>query len=591
MGMPKIRAITEALHGEVIPPRTNRDPVNGKTFRVFSFRRWSSRMQNDGDSDRRQLQAALDYCDRKGWTLDQELVAPAQSGYHQKNGGPLASFFKMVETGTVKPGDVLLFEGFDRFSRQPPDLALPRFLALIHAGIEIHTILDGQIFTLKTVRGNQGQLYGTISAMWGAYLESHNKGGRIRESWKRRRNTASLVCPGWLRPKPDKSGYNVIPRCAAAIARIYEMAIAGHGYEAIARKLNQEGEPPFQQGFLPDTVPVRKRSKGWHYSYVKSLLTDRRVIGEVEFFERHTDDNGKVTKIPTGERRKIYPEAISEAVWQRCQETRRRPNQGKNSVSMSNLFGARLANCVCGASMVQLVKGAKGDYKYLQCLDARRGQDCQHRKLHRYEPIEAFVLAFFGTLAYGEIQPDETTSVLMAEKGKAQREADDIEASYNRLAAAIEGGTGALAAKRLAALESQHVEALARLAAIEKELNGLSTRPMGEQLIQIQELISGMDKLDDAERVAVRSRINRGLASFIDRLVFNDPNPPENAIRPAETVHATEWYVRFKPTVPARLAQSWQAKLVIMLAGWQTGRLKPVVKDGMLSFEGKVKVG
>jgi hypothetical protein len=554
--------------------------MSSQNFRVYSFRRWSSRMQTDGDSDRRQLQAALDYCERKGWTLDHELVAPAQSGYHQKNGGPLASFFKMVETGTVKPSDVLLFEGFDRFSRQPPDLALPRFLALIHSGIEIHTILDGQIFTKQTVRNNQGQLYGTISAMWGAYLESHNKGRRIRESWKRRRDTASLVCPGWLRPKADSTGYDLIPECVVVITRIYELAIAGHGYEAIARMLNRDHVPPFQQGMRPDTKPTRKRSTGWHYSYVRYLLSDRKVIGEAEFFERHTDDSGKVTKLSTGERRKIYPAAISEAMWQRCQDTRRRPNQGKNGVSMSNLFGAGLARCVCGAPMVQLVKGKKNDYKYLQCLDARRGQDCEHRKLHRYELIEQFVLLFIGTLAYGDIGQDESTSVLLTEKSKAQREADDIEREYNDFSRDTKGRRGPLGEKRLAALEDDHKAATKRLQTIEKQLAGLSARPLGERLGEVQKLIANMDQLDGEERVAVRSRINRGLAGFIDCVVFNNPNPPAHAVRPADYVQATEWYIRFRQGWPSHLPmQSTQAKTLIAMMG------KTTVRNGEVTIE------
>jgi hypothetical protein len=313
-----------------------------------------------------------------------------------QEGGSLRRFFDLVNNGTVKHGDVLLFEGFDRFSRQPPDIALPLFLDLVRAGVEIHTINDGQIFTKESVRQNQNQLYGTLSGMWGAYNESKNKGGRIRDAWKVRRERATLVCPAWLKPNADRSGYDLIPECAVVIERIYQLALAGHGVESICRTLNREGVPAFGRHVLDGTKPVRKPSEGWFHSYVRTLLTDRRVIGEAEFYEWETDDKGVTTKKKTGIRKVIYPAAIDEKLFYEVQETRRKVSPGRNGATMANLFGSRLARCVCDAPMTLIRKGTHNSYTYLQCNDARRHQArCENRKLHRYEPVEAFVLEWF----------------------------------------------------------------------------------------------------------------------------------------------------------------------------------------------------
>jgi DNA invertase Pin-like site-specific DNA recombinase len=547
-----------------------------QNFRVFSFQRWSTGAQGspDRDSSDRQDDGAIAYCAERGWTLDERLIDPGRSAYkgqHMQPGGSLWRFFDMTRRGDIKPGDVLLFEGWDRFTRQPVDISIPLFLELIRAGITVITTFDRVEYTKATIRNNSGLLHSSLAAMDAAYRNSYDKGKRVRSAWKKRRDHKTLVCPAWMRPKVDKTGFDLLPACVAVIERIYHLAIAGNGVKTICRTLNGEGVPGFQRHYREGTKPKRKESKGWHHSYVLTLLTDRRVIGEAEFFEWHTDDDGVTTRKTTGERRKIYPAAISEELFVAAQEVRRRPHQGRNGEAMTNLFGAGIARCVCGTRMKYINKGKKGSY--LQCVDAMRGQDCEHRKLHRYELVERFVLLLFGTLAYGEIGQDEATSAIMVEKARAQREADDIEAQYNRILDAIGTGQSTLAAKRLATLEDRHKAVVKRLQSIERQLAELSVRPLGERLGEVQKLIANMDQLDGEERVAVRSRINRGLAGFIDRVVFNDPNPPAHAVRPADYVQATEWYIRFRQGWPPHLpTQSTQAKTLIAMMGKTTIR-------------------
>jgi hypothetical protein len=81
---------------------------------------------------------------------------------------------------------------------------------------------------------------------------------------------------------------------------------------------------------------------------------------------------------------------------------------------------------------------------------------------------------------------------------------------------------------------------------------------------ELRKLIEQMDKLPSIERIAVRSRINRGLSNFIDCVQFNDPNPPKVATRPAEFVEATEWYIRFGDIFPMSLVHGQMAWMVAM---------------------------
>lgn len=567
-------------------------------FRVFSFRRWSKASQTDGDSDRRQLKAALEYCQKMDWPEPESLVDPGKSafrGSHLREGGSLARFFRMVETGIVKPDDKLIFEGFDRFSRQPPDIALPLFLDLIRAGVEIHTTFDGSVYNRQSVRTNQGQLYSTLSYMWAAHLESKNKSGRIRDAWKGRRDRPTLVCPAWVKPNADTTGYDLIPPHATVIERIYQLALQGHGVEWIAKSLNREGVEAFGRHVLDGTQPKRKPSFGWHHSYIRTLLTDRRVIGEAEFFEWHPDDHGEVERKATGIRRKLYPAAVSEELYTQVQATRRTTNQGRNGATMANLFSGGIARCACGSNMTLIRKGARSNYPYLQCNDARRHQmSCVNRKLHRYDVVEAFVLTLFGALAYGDLTPDAGSVALKTELASAQRAAEDIEKDYARFATTVRKGTaGPLAAKQLAAIEAEHVAALEQVSAIQRQLSELGAKPLTADLEEVQGMINKMDSLDGDERLALRSRINRGLRRFIKEIRFNDPQPPRGATRPADFIKANEWYVRFTPTFHASLPRDGvQAKLLMLMMALEnksvTYKRNP---DGTTRVEGRVKLG
>ncbi len=546
--------------------------MSGRHFRVYSFRRWSTVAQNESDSDRRQLHAALDYCEKRGWSLDEQLIDPGKSAYHGRHmlpGGSLRRFFDMIQAGTVRPGDKLIFEGWDRYSRQPPRIAMPLFFDIVNAGVEVHLTDANQALTKKNIDENESLLFGVLVGMQSAHRESRIKASRVRDSWAVRRNTKTKVCPDWMRLVSDE--YKISPVHQAALIRMCELAVAGHGVNSITRTLN--ADPVFGDGF---------GGKGWFHSYVRTLLTDRRLIGEVEFNRIEVDEaTGKRLRIKTGERRKIYPAAVSEELWTQVQAVRRRDWHGRNGATLANLFGGGLAKCACGSSMIMVRRGRPGKYyDYLQCVDAGRKHKCTASKMHPYVIIEQFVLLFFGTLAYGDIGQDETTSTLMVQKAKAQREADDIEAAYHRILDAVGIGQGGLAAKRLAALEDDHKAAVGRVRAIERQLAELSTRPLGERLSEVQKLIANMDQLDGAERVAVRSRINRGLGQFIEKIVFNDSDPPAHAVRPADYVQANEWYIRFRRGWPSHLPiHSPDAKMLAAMMG------KTTVRDGEVTIE------
>jgi len=80
---------------------------NGRQGRVLSYTRWSSKPQALGDSEKRQIEAAEDWCQRHGQALALDRYIDAGvSAYRGKNqNGELG---RLVES--LQPGDTLLVD-------------------------------------------------------------------------------------------------------------------------------------------------------------------------------------------------------------------------------------------------------------------------------------------------------------------------------------------------------------------------------------------------------------------------------------------------------------------------------------------------
>jgi DNA invertase Pin-like site-specific DNA recombinase len=96
--------------------------------KAYSYLRFSTPEQMQGDSYRRQTAMAEDYAARHGLELDRELTFQdlGVSAYRGKNAetGRLGDFLAAAEAGLVPEGSFLLVESLDRISRQAARKAL-----------------------------------------------------------------------------------------------------------------------------------------------------------------------------------------------------------------------------------------------------------------------------------------------------------------------------------------------------------------------------------------------------------------------------------------------------------------------------------
>jgi|SRR5882724_6120348 len=90
----------------------------GATATVYSYIRWSSEPQTWGDSERRQLKDHRDWAARRGLKLSDRTFA--DRGVSAKAGKNLTEGALGELVKIAKPGDIILLEEHDRFSRQNP---------------------------------------------------------------------------------------------------------------------------------------------------------------------------------------------------------------------------------------------------------------------------------------------------------------------------------------------------------------------------------------------------------------------------------------------------------------------------------------
>src|SRR5262245_51350687 len=101
---------------------------------AFSYIRFSSKKQELGDSQRRQIEGAKSWCQRHGATLDERNFQDlGVSAWRGKNFavGALGAFLDAVKSGTISKGCYLIVENLDRTSRQEPLTSLNLLDAII----------------------------------------------------------------------------------------------------------------------------------------------------------------------------------------------------------------------------------------------------------------------------------------------------------------------------------------------------------------------------------------------------------------------------------------------------------------------------
>ncbi|TBT02493.1 recombinase family protein [Vibrio parahaemolyticus] len=182
---------------------------------AYSYIRFSSSQQSQGDSLRRQTQLAEKYCIENNLTLsDTTFRDLGVSAFHSTNSqedSGLGQFLSALNQGRISEGSYLLVESLDRLSRAKVQTALRQMLNIIELGVKIVTLMDNRIYDQES---DTTDLIISLTIMERAHNESKTKSERIKAAWVHKRQNPTTTnrhssTPFWLSLNADKKNVQI----------------------------------------------------------------------------------------------------------------------------------------------------------------------------------------------------------------------------------------------------------------------------------------------------------------------------------------------------------------------------------------------
>ncbi|TOJ10946.1 recombinase family protein, partial [Vibrio parahaemolyticus] len=239
---------------------------------AYSYIRFSSAQQAQGDSLRRQTQLAQRYCEENNLTLSdtnfQDLGVSAFHSDNVKEDSGLGQFLEALEQGAIPEGSYLLVESLDRLSRAKVQTALIQMLRITQLGVKIVTLMDNRLYDKDL---DTTDLIISLTIMERAHNESKTKSERIKAAWTNKRQNPNTTnrhssAPFWLTLNSDKRTYTINEEYAELVRKIYQLSIDGWGVIKIVRYLNQNGI----------TAP---KGASWATTTVNRILNSKAALG------------------------------------------------------------------------------------------------------------------------------------------------------------------------------------------------------------------------------------------------------------------------------------------------------------------------
>jgi DNA invertase Pin-like site-specific DNA recombinase len=433
-----------------------------------------------------------------GWRLaEKRFVDKGVSAWRGKNReeGELGKLLKVVQ-----PGEIIILEALDRWSRQDPCDSVIALRKHIERGVGFYFGSVGRVVNAENYR--ELRIVLNVQAELAAQYSERNS-FRIREAMKRQREMIVAEgtlgfgrLPGWLKwsdkPKVKERKPVIVPDKAEAVKTVYRLYLEGKGVQAIATAMR--GVPP---------ISCHKRSN-WNSTFIYQLLKSRSVLGE------HTP-----SKTPG-----IFPVIIGEGEFFRVQQ-RMQTNKHQTAsprTANANLFSGLVKCSVCGHPLTRqtVARGLKR-YAYLICSGRLRdvqGCKCASGDFHsiRYEIFENSFMSLLNESGLinkllADARPVSPVDDLKARLADVQKRADALMKLVEESGVSESGRIG----KRLTVLEGEEVE-------LQKQIDAALTMASA---LPAHEAFDRFNREKLAKRVhepESRSRIRHSMRDFVERI-------------------------------------------------------------------------
>lgn len=389
--------------------------------KAYSYIRFSDPSQAKGDSYRRQHADAVAYCKANGLDLVSEsdyiffdAGISAYSGKLRDDTTELSRFLALVKDKSIAPGSTLIVESLDRLSRENVRAALPRFLDLLTAGINIHTLQSNKTYTHDS--NDDMDLFQSILEMSRSHRESLWKSERIGAKWREKQDRARDGVPlGKTKPtwidlvyangtdnKPTGFKTNSL---VSVVHKIFQYTLDGHGRGTVAQMLNAE------------SIPAFKAKTGWGPSSIEQTLRNVAVLGIYQ--PSMVGEDGK--RVARGEPiTGYYPAIIDKATFDsaRAAVSSRNATKSRKQSAIFQIWQGIGKCALCGSPM-HSYSGRNKAMPYLRCYDAKKGMcPAVSVRSDKLEPVFREVLAKLNVLALVQSSASTISAQLDAVMGE-----------------------------------------------------------------------------------------------------------------------------------------------------------------------------
>ncbi|HAT2195820.1 recombinase family protein [Citrobacter freundii] len=406
--------------------------------KLYSYVRFSSVKQREGNSLERQQDTALKIAARYNLELDTTAFHDlGMSAFKGKNAheGKLSEFIKQIGA-KVPVGSWLVVENLDRISRDDAWSALDIFKNILSKGIVVVTGMDEKVYKYADVKNNPTDLIISLLMFTRAHDESLTKKNRveaqarslIRHNLTREPGTPAKAIESvgqnvwWV---DTKSGYvTPHPIYFTAAQKIIELKQNGETLLGIQRYLNEHYPAPKKRVYKDQTgQALAPKTEQWGKHLIRTFLNptvhgqktftlDKRDESGVIIYDSESDEPLKETFIIPD----YYPALMSEVDYLTLSKLDRHRAITRNSSKypagnpepeIPLLSGIGILFCgKCGSFMFKS-GSSENKYRYICGSKIVQGKPCGKKGFTSYQ-LEHTVLQLIADHVWNNHQEDKT---------------------------------------------------------------------------------------------------------------------------------------------------------------------------------------
>lgn len=470
------------------------------------YLRVSTRSQLDGGGMDEQNLRTTEYINQRSELFEIEhvdyIVDEGVSAFSGANisSGNLGKFVEAVKAGKYGKGHALVLYSLDRLSRQNAWVGSQLVSTLIEAGIEIHTVTDGEPLTKDKSIGS------IISSIY--FMRSNNESevkreralGGWRERLKKSIATGDVLTPRmprWLY-RDENGKYAIDSDMKKIIDYIFSQYINGVSTGYIARELNDKG--------------LKYSNTEWRSSYISRLIRDERLIGKHKRTEKNADTKVReFVETIDG----FYPFVVESDIFKIANNMltmvaenirgRTRITYRDNSI-LKNIFSGVLCCGICG-SQTSVIKNSDGKL-FVRCRAKAELHKCSSKGI-QYLKIERPILEHLKNIDLGKLIEQPEISKLEMYKSELAIAEDEREKIFEMM----EERKASKKRVRPTTLEAYETT-LDRIDELRSEI----------EMFGIDNFLPTFDfdyeVVKDPSNVPVRAIIKKGIGNLLEKITF-----------------------------------------------------------------------